>query len=155
MVRQKQTISVDMLSCDKGLKVYDEVTHSRLVRSVRQLGMVRPLVVCEKPDGPGFDVVDGRGLLRAAIEAGYSMVDCVVIDAEEKRKAMLILEVGFERDYAAIAQHVAAMPDHAQLIADHSPWNVERIEGFRELSVFDWSQFKDKETQTTFSWDEE
>ena len=58
-----------------------------LVRSVRELGIVQPLVV--RPEGRGYEVVAGATRLRAATEAGLETVPCIVQDVGRERARQL------------------------------------------------------------------
>jgi ParB family chromosome partitioning protein len=71
-------------------QVFDEESLRELAHSVREFGMLQPVVV--RPDGDFYELVMGERRLRAAAEAGFTTVPAIVrstADAAMLRDALL------------------------------------------------------------------
>lgn len=67
-----------------------------LVASVKEFGILQPLVVTEKPNGM-FELIAGERRLRSAREAGLSRVPVIVRTATEQQKLELALIENIQR----------------------------------------------------------
>jgi len=67
-----------------------------LVASVKEFGILQPLVVTEKPNGM-FELIAGERRLRSAREAGLAKVPVIVRDASEQQKLELALIENIQR----------------------------------------------------------
>lgn len=57
---------------------FDEQDMAELVHSVREIGVLQPIVVRRKPEGSGFELVMGERRWRASQEAGLEAVPAIV-----------------------------------------------------------------------------
>ncbi|MDP5226866.1 MULTISPECIES: ParB/RepB/Spo0J family partition protein [Arthrobacter] len=57
---------------------FDEQDMAELVHSVREIGVLQPIVVREKAQGSGYELVMGERRWRAAQEAGLSAVPAII-----------------------------------------------------------------------------
>ena len=76
-------------------KHFDHTALEDLVSSIRERGIIEPLVVTEKSDGK-YELIAGERRLRAANIAGFRMVPCVVrgqTDDREKLELAIIENV--------------------------------------------------------------
>jgi ParB family chromosome partitioning protein len=64
-------------------KNFDPETLSALSASIRQLGLLQPVVVRRRPDS-GFELVMGERRWRAAQQAGLSAIPALIIDTDDR-----------------------------------------------------------------------
>lgn len=57
---------------------FDEQDMAELVHSVREIGVLQPIVVRRKPEGSGFELVMGERRWRATQEAGLETVPAII-----------------------------------------------------------------------------
>jgi len=57
---------------------FDEQDMAELVHSVREIGVLQPIVVRRKPEGAGFELVMGERRWRATQEAGLETVPAII-----------------------------------------------------------------------------
>jgi ParB family chromosome partitioning protein len=62
-------------------QVFDEDTLAELAHSVREFGVLQPVVV--RPDGDGYELVMGERRLRAAVAAGLSSIPAIVRETSD------------------------------------------------------------------------
>jgi ParB family chromosome partitioning protein len=62
-------------------KSFDEERIAELAESIREVGLLQPLIVRELPEG-GYELVAGERRLRAAKRLGLPLVPAVVVEAE-------------------------------------------------------------------------
>jgi len=58
-------------------------TLAELVGSIREVGVLQPIVVRPNPSGPGFELIMGERRLRAAREAGLDAIPAIVRTTED------------------------------------------------------------------------
>lgn len=59
-------------------RAFDEGDLAELMQSMEQHGMLQPMVVMEKEDGKGYQIIAGERRWRAALKLGWSEAPCVV-----------------------------------------------------------------------------
>ncbi len=97
---------------------FDEATLEELAGSIRNQGIIQPLVVRRKDDG--YELIAGERRWRAAIKAGLSRVPVVIRDASDHEALQLALVENLQRE-------------------DLNP--IEEAGGYRRLQEeFHWSQ---------------
>ena len=97
---------------------FDEAKIEELAASIRNQGIIQPLVV--RPKGDGFELIAGERRWRAAMKAGLSRVPVVVRDASDHEALQLALVENLQRE-------------------DLNP--IEEASGYRRLQEeFHWSQ---------------
>ena len=86
---------------------FDEESIAELAQSIRQVGLIQPLVVRKAPDG-AFELVAGERRLRAVKSLGMENVTCIVEQGmEDESSAMMALIENLQRedlDYLEEAQ---------------------------------------------------
>jgi ParB family chromosome partitioning protein len=103
MPREFRRISVELLD-EPQLQArieIDDVELDELCRSIRELGLIEPLVVKPKPDGR-FEIVAGHRRLLALRRVGVGEADCVVDAREELHEAVKLDENLIRRDLTAV-----------------------------------------------------
>lgn len=99
-------------------RTFDDVKIDELAISIRNQGIIQPLVV--RPQGDGFELIAGERRWRAAIKAGLSRVPVVIRDASDHEALQLALVENLQRE-------------------DLNP--IEEANGYRRLQdEFHWSQ---------------
>ena len=97
---------------------FDETKIEELAGSIRQQGIIQPLVV--RPKGEEFELIAGERRWRAAMKAGLSEVPVVVREASDQEALQLALVENLQRE-------------------DLNP--IEEANGYRRLQEeFQWSQ---------------
>jgi len=99
-------------------RTFDEAKIEELAASIRNQGIIQPLVV--RPKSDGFELIAGERRWRAAMKAGLSRVPVVVRDASDHEALQLALVENLQRE-------------------DLNP--IEEASGYRRLQEeFRWSQ---------------
>ena len=99
-------------------RVFDEAKIEELASSIRNQGIIQPLVV--RPNGEQFELIAGERRWRAAMKAGLSRVPVVVRNATDHEVLQLALVENLQRE-------------------DLNP--IEEANGYRRLQEeFHWSQ---------------
>jgi ParB family transcriptional regulator, chromosome partitioning protein len=99
-------------------RAFDEAKIEELASSIRNQGIIQPLVVRRK--GDGYELIAGERRWRAAMKAGMSQVPVVVRDASDHEALQLALVENLQRE-------------------DLNP--IEEASGYRRLQQeFQWSQ---------------
>jgi len=99
-------------------RTFDEAKIDELAASIRNQGIIQPLVV--RPKGDGFELIAGERRWRAAIKADLSRVPVVIRDASDHEALQLALVENLQRE-------------------DLNP--IEEATGYRRLQEeFHWSQ---------------
>ncbi len=77
---------------------FDEESIAELAQSIRQVGLIQPLVVRKAPDG-AFELVAGERRLRAVKSLGMENVTCIVEQGmEDESSAMMALIENLQRE---------------------------------------------------------
>jgi len=99
-------------------RTFDEAKIEELAASIRNQGIIQPLVVRRK--GDGYELIAGERRWRAAMKAGLTQVPIVVRDASDHEALQLALVENLQRE-------------------DLNP--IEEANGYRRLQEeFQWSQ---------------
>ncbi len=77
-------------------RTFDEVKIEELAASIRNQGIIQPLVV--RPMGDGFELIAGERRWRAAMRAGLSRVPVVIRDASDHEALQLALVENLQRE---------------------------------------------------------
>lgn len=75
---------------------FDELALFELADSIRNDGLLQPITVRRLENG-AFELIAGERRLRACRIAGLSEVQCIVVDADERRAAVLALIENLQR----------------------------------------------------------
>ncbi|MFW7415361.1 ParB/RepB/Spo0J family partition protein [Demequina sp. SO4-18] len=72
--------------------VFDEDAMAELVGSIREIGVLQPIVVRPHPKGTGYELIMGERRLRASKEAGLDLIPAIVretVDTDMLRDALV------------------------------------------------------------------
>lgn len=78
-------------------RVFDETALQELAASIREHGIIQPLLCRKSPDG-GYELIGGERRLRAAAEAGLHEVPVIVMDAVDRDAAEIALVENLQRE---------------------------------------------------------
>lgn len=73
-------------------EVFDEEAMAELVGSIKEIGVLQPIVVRPNPDGSGYELIMGERRLRASKEAGLERIPAIVrntVDNDMLRDALV------------------------------------------------------------------
>ena len=100
---------------DQSRKTFDEDALNELSESIKQYGIIQPIVVCKK-DGY-YEIIAGERRFRASKKAGLKEVPVIIRNYEEKEKAEVSLIENIQRENLNPIEEAAA---YKQLIDDYS-----------------------------------
>lgn len=64
-------------------KEFDEAALAELVDSVKEIGILQPIVVRPHPSGEGYELIMGERRLRATREAGLEQIPAIIRDTDD------------------------------------------------------------------------
>ena len=77
--------TVQMVSIDKirviNSRVRSDVKFQEMVTNISKVGLKKPITICRRGDGDGYDLVCGQGRLEAYVALGQTEVPALVVDA--------------------------------------------------------------------------
>lgn len=80
-----RALPIDQLEPGLDVRLNDDTEQlGQLAASIRELGVLQPLVVC--PQGETFEVIAGRRRLAAARQAGLTTVPCIVRELDRSSR---------------------------------------------------------------------
>ena len=99
---QPINISVDMILSflDNPYKVQDNEEMDELVQSIKERGILTPLLVMPKPNDPHvFELISGHRRLYAAQKAGLETVPALVCDVDRNEAAIMVVDSNLHREH--------------------------------------------------------
>ena len=104
-----EQISINLISPNPNQprKVFDEEGILKLADSIRQFGIIQPLVV--RKTGEGYELVAGERRLRAAKELGLNTVPCIVSAISEAKSAEVSIIENLIRENLNIFEQAMAI----------------------------------------------
>lgn len=87
-------------------KHFDEESFQELVESIKQFGLVQPIIV--RPRGEGFELMAGERRWRAAKEAGLTVVPAVIRNSSEAESLEVALVENLQRENLNALEEAAA-----------------------------------------------
>lgn len=101
---------------------FDEDALDELVQSIREVGLLQPVVVREATDGGGYELVMGERRLRAAKEAGLTAIPAIVRETTDDALLRDALLENLHRQQLNALEEAAA---YAQLLEDFGATHEE------------------------------
>ncbi len=87
---------------DQPLPPYSEVELVELLDSIRENGIIEPLIV--RPYGELYQIISGRNRKNAAVKLGYQAVPCVIRNLNDDDAAIQLVETIFQqRDMSKVS----------------------------------------------------
>lgn len=96
-------------------QVFDEDAMAELVFSVREIGLLQPVVVRRRADGPPFELIAGERRWRACQEAGLTAIPVIVRETTDDN---LLREALLENLHRAQLNPLEEAAAYQQLLAD-------------------------------------
>lgn len=129
-----------------------------LKRSIVTIGQVKPILVQKKLDG-GYQLIEGRKILKCMLELGKTEVYAVLVDGNERLINAMVNKITFDTDNIAFSEMVNELQKEFPVysLCNYLPFTAEELKNFHKLHNFDWSEY-DKEVkvnQTAMFGDEE
>jgi ParB family chromosome partitioning protein len=100
---------------------FDEEAQAELVMSIREVGLLQPIVVRESPDG-SYELIMGERRLRAARDAGLTSIPAIVRDTADDALLRDALLENLHRQELNALEEAAA---YAQLLEDFGATHEE------------------------------
>jgi len=113
---RKINVSLIKANPNQPRKIFDEEKLTELSESIKEHGLLQPIVVIENEDGT-FTLVAGERRLRAHKLAKIEQIKAIIIDAEELKLRELALIENIQRDDLNIIELAYC---YAQLLNEHS-----------------------------------
>lgn len=122
-------------------KKFDEEEISFLAESIRQFGIIHPIAVKERKDGPclklnnetvyhaPYEIIAGERRWRAARRLGLKKIPCILYETDKPGSAMLALVENIQRKELGIFEEAAAINNLLLMT------NLTQIELAKRLSV--------------------
>src|SRR3954467_3188725 len=88
------TIPIAQVQIDERLRGLNEKQVTRLVESIREIGLLNPITVWEKPDAegnmvePDYGIVAGAHRLEACKRLGYTEIAAIVVDLPDLKRQL-------------------------------------------------------------------
>jgi ParB family chromosome partitioning protein len=100
-VKATTSLPIEVLSAGKyqPRHLMDDVTIAALAESIRQQGVMQPLLVRRTTQGPNqYEVIAGERRLRAAAKAGLQEVPVIVKEVDDEQAAVMALIENIQRE---------------------------------------------------------
>lgn len=104
-----QEIAISRVFMRKDARKIDEAAVRRLVDSIGELGIINPLRVrpavrmVNGVEGDAFETIAGNHRLKAAIKAGLETVPCIVVDDDDLRAELAMIDENLMRSELSAA----------------------------------------------------
>jgi len=94
LIKEVLKLSVDNIKTyDKqSRKIFHEEDIDGLVSSIKEVGIINPLLVVKSPEIGYFKVINGERRLRAARKIGIDKVPCIILQNEDKSDLVALID---------------------------------------------------------------
>ncbi len=122
-------------------KKFDEAEITFLAESIRQFGIIQPIAVKKRKDGPclklnnetvfhaPYEIIAGERRWRAARRLGMKKIPCIIYETDKSGSAMLALVENIQRKELTIFEEAAAINNLLLMT------NITQLELAKRLSV--------------------
>ena len=83
---------------DNPFHVAEDETLSELAESIKEFGIVTPIITRPKEDGDGYEVIAGQGRVRASELAGINTVPAFVLPLDRDRAIITLVDSNLQRE---------------------------------------------------------
>ena len=83
---------------DNPFHVAEDETLSELAESIKEFGIVRPIITRPKEDGDGYEVIAGQRRVRASELAGINTVPAFVLPLDRDRAIITLVDSNLQRE---------------------------------------------------------
>lgn len=92
-------------------KIFNQVKLLELADSIKENGIIQPILVVKKEDGPGYVIVAGERRYRAAKMVGLKEIPAIVKKYSEKKKKQIALIENIQREDLNIMEIAEALKE--------------------------------------------
>ena len=98
---QVQQIPIDELHpfTNHPFKVLDDDSMKQAVESIKQYGVLSPLIARPRPDGDGYEIISGHRRQFAARQAGLETLPVLVREMEDDAATILMIDSNLQREH--------------------------------------------------------
>jgi len=92
-------------------RVFPQGSLEELARSIKETGLIQPIVVEKNPQNGGYILVDGERRLRASIMAGFTSIEAFIQDdarKDEKTRLIEALTANLQREDLTLLEEAEA-----------------------------------------------
>jgi len=121
---------------------------ANLKNSLRTLGQLKPIIVCENQNNT-YTIVEGKKIFLALLDIGNKKVFCINTKQNPRLVNAMINTITFEIDNIGFSEMVNEMKNEIPInsLANYIPFTPEILKGYDKLHNFDWSAY-DKEAES-------
>ena len=83
---------------DNPFHVVEDETLSELAESIKEFGIVTPIITRPKEDGNGYEVIAGQRRVRASELAGINTVPAFVLPLDRDRAIIILVDSNLQRE---------------------------------------------------------
>ena len=83
---------------DNTFHVAEDETLSELAESIKEFGIVTPIITRPKEDGDGYEVIAGQRRVRASELAGINTVPAFVLPLDRDRAIITLVDSNLQRE---------------------------------------------------------
>ena len=97
---QVQQIPIDELYpfTNHPFKVLEDDSMAQTVKSIKEYGILSPLIARSRPDGDGYEIISGHRRQFAAREAGLETLPVIVRDMDDDAATILMVDSNLQRE---------------------------------------------------------
>ena len=97
---QVQPIPIDELYpfTNHPFKVLEDDSMAQTVKSIKEYGILSPLIARPRPDGDGYEIISGHRRQFAAREAGLETLPVIVRDMDDDAATILMVDSNLQRE---------------------------------------------------------
>lgn len=98
---QVQQIPIDELHpfTNHPFKVLDDDSMEQTIKSIKEYGVLSPLIARPRPDGDGYEIISGHRRQFAARQAGLETLPVIVREMEDDAATILMIDSNLQREH--------------------------------------------------------
>ena len=125
---------------DNPFHVAEDETLSELAESIKEFGIVTPIITRPKEDGNGYEVIAGQRRVRASELAGINTVPAFVLPLDRDRAIITLVDSNLQRENILPSERAFAYKMKSEAMKRQGfrtdPVRLRRYELFRSRSNF-------------------
>ena len=98
---QVQQIPIDELHpfTNHPFKLLDDDSMEQTIKSIKEYGVLSPLIARPRPDGDGYEIISGHRRQFAARQAGLETLPVIVREMEDDAATILMIDSNLQREH--------------------------------------------------------
>lgn len=117
---------------DQPRKHFDEAAHEELTASVKEMGILEPVIAYKDPDAEGYILIAGERRLRAAKAAGLATIPATVRSREDALEIAIVENL--QRENLSAIDEAAALA-HLKEVRGYTDEQLAKVVGKSRSSV--------------------